>query len=252
MSAICGCRSIYPRLAGGALPTSSRCFCPDPAPRGLGRPRGKGTFFLRRGEERPYRPVTRMMLDRRWLRGAWFQRAIDTRELLERTTNVVWSMGILCRMWSLRRCRERQRGLNEKALRGGGHLRSERRHAVHYLLLVPDQRDAERRQLLNGDTRGRLQGSHSGPLEALRVPWHLDGSQPLADRGQLRQVHRVRRQWIGAPVENLVLEPCRFPPQGRNRGNTIWGTKDLKFVRAFLQVVDWILRTRWGKWKRSN
>lgn len=79
-------------------------------------------------------------------------------------------MGILCRMWSLRRCRERQRGLNEKALRGGGHLRSERRHAVHYLLLVPDQRDAERRQLLNGDTRGRLQGSHSGPLEALRVP----------------------------------------------------------------------------------
>lgn len=123
--------------------------------------------------------------------------------------------------------------LNEKTLRSGRHLRSERCHAVHYLLLVSHQRHPERRQLLYGNTRGRLQGSHSGSFETLRVPWHLDGSQPLADRGQLRQVHRVRRQWIGAPVENFVLHSNpSFPRYIKESRGTLWGTKDLKFVRA--------------------
>lgn len=104
-------------------------------------------------------------------------------------------------------------------MRGGGHLGSERRHAVHDLLLVSHQRHAERRQFLNGDARGRVQGGHPGPLEALRVPRHLDRAQPLADRGQLCQVHRVRRQWIRAPVENTALDdfhlgPPVLPPGG--------------------------------------
>lgn len=60
--------------------------------------------------------------------------------------------------------------LHEETLRGGGHLRPQRRHAVHDLLLVADQRDAERGELLNGDTRRRLQRRHPRTLETLRVP----------------------------------------------------------------------------------
>lgn len=65
--------------------------------------------------------------------------------------------------------------LNEKALgQVRGKLRSHSLDAVHDLLLMADQRDAQRREIGHCEPGHSFQTDDAGLLEVVQVPGHLD------------------------------------------------------------------------------
>ena len=65
----------------------------------------------------------------------------------------------------------------------------QRLHAVHDLLLVSDQRDAELDDVSQRQLRGVVDRQDTGAGELLRVAVHLDAGQPLG--GRLRHCRSV-------------------------------------------------------------
>lgn len=95
----------------------------------------------------------------------------------------------------------------------GRQLRPHGLDAVHDLLLVADERDAERGEVGHGEPGHVLQPDDARLLEVVQVPGHLDRAQPLVHRPELQHVRRVRAQRVDGPAQNrmrvsIVIRTC--------------------------------------------
>lgn len=151
--------------------------------------------------------------------------------------------------------------LNEEALgQAGRELRPHRLYAVHDLLLVADQRDAQRGQVGHGQLGHVLQPDDAGLLEVVQVPGHLDRAQPLVHRPELRHVRRVRAQRVRGPAGKRTR--TRLILNGRSEWVTATGSGILKgyslrqrfptFYERHPKVLNLTFRDPWARKKQFS
>lgn len=102
--------------------------------------------------------------------------------------------------------------LHEEALgQVGRELRPHGLDAVHDLLLVADQRNAQRRQVGYRQSGHRLRAHDARLFEVVQVPGHFYGAQPFVHRTELGHVRRVRAQRVYGPILGDPPECVRTP-----------------------------------------